>query len=127
MSSCPTSPFRFLRIGSLLCLTVMLCACAERKPMEAIGHAEGSVNRIQTPEVQRHASSEVTFAAMELTEAQRDLSEGDHDNVLRFSERAQLDAQLAEAKASRVQAEKRLSVVNKELEHLQDVTAKPAR
>lgn len=105
---------------------VVLVGCSSHKPMEHIGAAEGSVGRIQRAEVRNYASSDVYSAAIELNQAQRALNEGSYGGAVFYSEQAQLDATLAEARASRVQAQAQLDAVTKEVQHLRDVSKRPS-
>ena len=107
-------------------LGVVLVGCSAHKPMEHIGAAEGSVGRVQRAEVRNYASGDVYSAAVELNQAQRALNDGSYSGAVFYSEQAQLDATLAEARARRVQAQAKLDVVAKEVQHLRDVSKRPS-
>jgi len=105
----------FVMVGGLaLLLTLGPIGCSTpRKPAQEIEKAELAINTADVSPTPDVASLELRLAREKLERAKTALDEKEYDQARRLAEQAQVDAQLAEAKAESAAA--RESAV--ELEH----------
>ncbi|CAL1240489.1 DUF4398 domain-containing protein [Candidatus Methylocalor cossyra] len=85
-------------------LTALLAGCAGNPPIDTIAGADAALNQALAAEASQFAPTELQHALDEMNRAKQALKEEDYTKARRLAEAAQVDAQVAEAKARAEQA-----------------------
>lgn len=90
----------------LIAATLILSACAGTPPTEQLALSTASVNRAGSAGATELAPAEMQMARDKLDKAKLAMTAEDYDKALSLAQSAQVDAQLAEAKARSTKAKK---------------------
>jgi uncharacterized protein involved in propanediol utilization len=115
--------FRNASIPALLaaCLTAAGCAAQRSLPRpEELTRAAASVEAADKAGAYEHGKTEVTLARQKLSSAEKALAEGDKSVAVRLAEEADLDAQLAMAKARSRETQAAVAELNENIRTLQE-------
>jgi hypothetical protein len=112
-----------LRNLTLSLLTVMAygaagCASQPPVPSEQITKARTLVEQADKSDAQRYAAADLQRAHDELSNAERAVNDKKYADARRFAENAQVDADLASARASSGEAQRAAQEVNRSIESL---------
>jgi len=113
-----------LRIITLSTLALVTCGigagCATQPPVpsEEITKARALVEQADKTDAQRYAAADLQRAHDELSNAERAVNERKYADARRFAEDAEVDADLASARASSGEAQRAAQEVNRSIESL---------
>jgi hypothetical protein len=112
------------RIISLSAVALFSCGvgvgCATQGPVptEQLTRARALVEQADKADAQRYAPADLQRAHDELSSADRAVSDHKYDDARRYAENAQVDADLASARASSGQAERAAREVDRSIDSL---------
>lgn len=112
-STAPSSQRRPAGLAALAALTLALAACASTPPpTDQMAVARAALSHAAGAGANEAAPAEMASARQKLDRANLALLAKDHDLALALSQQAQVDAQLAEAKAHAAKAGQAAGAVN---------------
>lgn len=101
-----TNLFRWGRYGVFLGMVALLASCASSKPpTQELARTQAAINQADQVGAQDYAPLEFREARKKLQKAKQLSSDGQHEKAKRLADRAEVDAQLAEAKALSAKAQ----------------------
>jgi hypothetical protein len=112
------------RIFTLSALALLSCAvgagCASQGPVptEQLTRARTLVEQADKADAQRYAPADLQRAHDELSSADKAVSDHKYDDARRYAENAQVDADLASARASSGEAERAAREVDRSIDSL---------
>lgn len=111
---------KHITIGSIACTCALLGACAsnEPRPTEAMTRAENSVNQADQAGARRYDPANLDSAQQKLSQARTAADKGDEAQANRLAQQAELDAELAAAKARSAESRKAAEEVRASTEAL---------
>ncbi len=92
--------------GALVCIAASGCATQGPKPTEELTKARSVVEQADKGNAQRYAAADLQRAHDELNSADRAVTEKKYNDALAFAQRAQVDADLANARGNSGAAQK---------------------
>jgi multidrug efflux pump subunit AcrA (membrane-fusion protein) len=114
-------PFRSPLHASLVALALALPACSGGDPPEAqLGAGAQAVTAAEQSQAPRFAPVELQTAREKLNAARNANREGDYERARRLAEQAQVDAELAVARARSASAEEAAKTVQQDIQALRD-------
>jgi hypothetical protein len=95
-------------------------ACASVPPPRAeVATAEQSLRKAEQADAGHHAALDLRVARDKLEQAREAMQRGDHREARRLAEQANLDAQVAEARARRDRTQRAAAEIREQIEALQ--------
>ena len=110
--------FIFGTTGALACIAACGCATEGPKPTEELTKAHSVVEQADKGNAQRYAAADLQRAHDELNSADRAVAEKKYNDALSFAQRAQVDADLANARGNSGEAQKAAQEVTQGTESL---------
>lgn len=110
-------------IAALAVLTLPGCASTEHMPREEMAVARAAVDRASGPAA-AEAPIEVSQAREKLERANAAVARKDYDEAKRLAEKAEADANLAEAKSHSVRSDRALGEVREGIRQLREELAR---
>lgn len=104
--------------GSALALMVAGCATSGEAPVQQLARAESSIEIAEQSGAREYSATALDQARDKLVVAERASREKDYETAYQLSTEAELDAEFARAKASRVKAENSLEEIQQTIETL---------
>jgi Domain of unknown function (DUF4398) len=120
------------RINSFTALALVACAlgagCATQGPVpsEQLTRARTLVEQADKADAQRYAPADLQRAHDELSSADKAVSDHKYDDARRYAENAQVDADLASARASSGQAQHAAREVDRSIDSLRQESERHA-
>jgi Domain of unknown function (DUF4398) len=92
--------------GALVCVVAWGCATQDAKQTEELTKARSVVQQADKGNAQRYAAADLQRAHDELNSADRAVAEKKYNDALSFAQRAEVDADLANARGNSGEAQK---------------------
>ena len=92
--------------AALVCIAACGCATQGPSPTEELTKARSMVQQADKGNAQRYAAADLQRAHDELNSADKAIAEKKNDDALAFAQRAQVDADLANARGNSGEAQK---------------------
>lgn len=109
-----------LRIAVGIAAALGATACASVPPPRAeLATAEQSLRKAEQADAGHHAALDLRVARDKLDQAREAMQRGDHREARRLAEQANLDAQVAEARARRARTQQAAAEIREQIEALQ--------
>ena len=115
----------------MLCVSVALlgvpaggCASEQAKPTEELTKARSVIQLADKGNAQQYAPADLQRAHDELSSAERAASERKYEDARQFAEKAEVDADLAAARANSAAAQHSAQEIRKSLETLKQESAR---
>jgi hypothetical protein len=103
---------------ALSCLAGASCTTQGPIPIEQLTKARALVEQADKADAQRYAPADLQRAHDELSSAEKAVNERKYDDARRYAEDAQVDADLASARASSGEAQRAAREVNRSIDSL---------
>ena len=100
-----------------------LAGCAGPAPREQLGAAQNAVRQAERSEAPLHAEAELRAAQAKLAEAEAAFRNDEHARARRLADEAVVDAELAQARAEAIIAQRSAAQMQRSVEALRRETA----
>jgi chromosome segregation ATPase len=116
------------RSGISLAVAAMMAGCATQGdiPTQQLTQARTLVEQADKADAQRYAPADLQRAHDELSSADKAVTDHKYDDARRYAEKAQVDADLASARASSGEAQRAAQEVTRSIESLQQESERHA-
>lgn len=103
------------------------CTLGIERPTEQLADATSSIQSAEAAGADRYSSIQLATARSKLAQAERLANEGENGKALQLADEAELDAQLAAAKADAEQAKQAISTIRESTQRLQSELTRAQR